>query len=159
RYLIAKMREMGMVTRLVTVPRYVHGWYFRDCLVKLRIFELSDYDRVVYIDADAIPLKSLDSLLTLPFEEPVAAPSAYWLPQPSWTSSLLVVKPSAELWNRVRRHFASAAENRYYDMEIVNIEFGSRMRTLPAGVVCLNSEWVNVNTPGFFGDPVETYGK
>lgn len=159
RSLVAKMQAIGIVTRLVSELRYVHGWHYRDCLVKLRVFELNDYDRVVYIDADAIPLKSLDYLFTLSFTEPVAAPIAYWLPQPFWGSHLLVVKPSAELWKRVRRHFASASAKRYYDMDIVNVEFAGGIHTLPAEVVCLNSEWEDVNQSSFFDDPDKAYAK
>jgi lipopolysaccharide biosynthesis glycosyltransferase len=125
----------------------------------LRLFELTDYDRVVYVDADALPLKSLDSLFTLPFDEPLAAPRAYWLAQPFWSSHLLLVKPSAELWNRVNRHFRSARENRYYDMDIINVEFGAEIRTLPADLTCLDSEWEDARRKGFFADPLEAYSR
>ena len=157
REIVAKMREMGMVTALAPAIPYVHHRYYRNCLVKLRIFQLFEFERVVFVDADAVPLKSLDSLLTLPFEGPIAAPAAYWLPQPFWTTALLVVRPSATNWERVTRHFTSVSEKGFYDMDIINLEFGSEIHTLPRGVFCLNSEWEDVDRKGFFGDFEATY--
>lgn len=159
RRLVAKMREMGMLTALVPELRFIHHRYYRHCLIKLRIFQLVEFERVVYVDADALPLKKLDGLLTMSFEGPVAAPAAYWLPQPFWTSALLVVRPSMASWERVSRHFASASRNNLFDMDIMNSEFGAEIHTLPAGVFCLNSEWENLNQPGFFGDFADTYSR
>lgn len=158
-HVLTKMREMGIVTRLVPELRYIDHPYFRDCLVKLRIFHLIEYDRVVFVEADTMPLKSLDDLLDFTFDGPVAAPSAYWIPQPCWTSALLVVRPSAAAWSRVSRRFSAAAAKQFYDMDIVNAEFGAEIQTLPSGCFCLNSEWEDVDRPGFFGDFVDTYSK
>jgi FkbM family methyltransferase len=157
RSIVAKMRKLGMVTLMVPELGRGHHRHYKDCFVKLRSFQLSDYDRVVYVDADAVPLKSLDDLLALPFDGAVAAPSAYWLPQPSWTSALMVVRPSRAHWNRVKRSLALASEKRSNDMDFVNREFGAEIRTLPRDVFCLNSEWEDVDQPTFFGDFVETY--
>ncbi len=154
--LVTKVREAGIVPVLVPDLPYIDYPYFRDCLVKLRIFQLIEYDRIVYADADAMPLKSLDDLLVLPFDGPIAAPRAYWLPQTFWTSALLVVRPSAAHWARVSRRFRSASENGVYDMEILNSEFCSEICTLPDGIFCLNSEWEEADRPGFFGDFAET---
>jgi hypothetical protein len=134
---VATMREMGLTTMMVPAPGQTFHSYYRNCLVKLRIFQLAQYDRVLYVDVDALPLKSLDHLFEFSFEGPVAAPSAYWLPQPFWTSALLLVRPSLVYWNRLRGHFVSAYEKRVYDMEIVNAEFGSEISTLPLSTFCL----------------------
>ena len=131
-YLLARMHSMQIVTRLVPAPRFVRDRYCRHCLVKLRVFGLTEYDQVVYVDADAIPLRPLEHLFEIALAERLAAPSAYWLPQPFWASYLLVVRPSAELWSRVQRHLASASERPLHDMDIVNIEFGREIHTLPA---------------------------
>ncbi|MGD1096881.1 MAG: hypothetical protein ABSB35_33425 [Bryobacteraceae bacterium] len=159
RQIVAKMRDMGIFTALVPELRHVKNRYYRHCLVKLRIFQLHEFERVVFADADAMPLKSLDSLFTIPFEGPIAAPAAYWLRQPFWTSALLVVRPSEAEWQRVSQHFASASDKGFYDMDIINSEFGSEIHTLPAGVFCLNSEWEEIDRAGFFGDFDETYSR
>jgi alpha-N-acetylglucosamine transferase len=156
RHLVNAMRKMGIQTRLVTPLRNARGAYHH-CFVKLRIFELSEYERVVYADADAMPLKTLDALFTLPGDEPIAAPPAYWLPQPFRSSHLLVVKPSADLWNRVSARFAPAARDQHYDMDIVNREFGGEIRTLPADLTCIDSEWEDARRAGYFADAADAY--
>ena len=159
RRVISKVHELGIVTVLVPELRYVSNRYYRHCLIKLRIFQLVGFERVIFVDADSIPLRSLDSLFMIPSDEPVAAPAAYWLPQPYWTSALLIVRPSETNWLRVSQHFTSASDKGHYDMDIVNAEFGSEIHTLPAAVFCLNSEWEDVNRPGFFGDFSDTYSR
>lgn len=153
---LTRMRDLGMHTVPVPGhPRMRHR-YYRYCLAKLRIFQL-DYERIVFVDVDAVPLKSLDNLFALPLKASVAAPAAYWLPQPFWTSALMLVRPSAENWERVSRHFASASEKKLYDMDIINLEFSSEIQTLREGMFCLNSEWEDTNRPGVFGDLDATY--
>ena len=152
-----KIRRMGITTRLIETVQTVENWGFRHCLVKLRVLELAEYERVVYADADALPLKNLDYLLSLPVSGPVAAPRAYWLPQPYWTSALFVAQPSLAAWTRVNRHFATASQRDYFDMEIINCEFANEIQSLPATVFCLNSEWEDTNGFSFFIDPVEAY--
>lgn len=155
-HLLGRMRALGVVTRRVSVPAKVRGHY-RDCLAKLRVFQLVDYERVVYIDADAIPLRSLDFLFTLQFDAPVAAARAYWLPQPFWTTYLLVIKPSPELWRRVSHRAGSVAMSRRNDMNIINLEFGGEIQTLPASITCLDSEWEDARRPGFFPDAARCF--
>jgi Methyltransferase domain len=148
--LLDRMRRMQIVTRRVPGLPRVDDRHCRDCLVKLRVFELTEYDQVVYVDADAIPLRRLDHLFELRFAEPLAASAAYWMPQPWWGSHLLVVKPAAKLWERVQRHIVSATRQPLHDMDIVNREFGREIHTLSEETVCLNSEWEDGARPGAF---------
>jgi alpha-N-acetylglucosamine transferase len=158
--IVARLREMGMITVMVSRLGRGHLEYFSDCFVKLRSFQLTGYERVVVVDADAVPLKSLDFLFTLPFDGPLAAPRAYWLPQPCWASALLVVRPSRTLWTRLKRSLKTAPKPNsseiFADMELVNREFGSEIHTLPREV---NSEWEDVDRPTYFGDMIESYSK
>jgi xylan alpha-glucuronosyltransferase len=132
---------------------------FRDSLTKLRVFELAEYDRVVFADVDAIPLKPLDYLFELPLSTAIAAPSAYWLPQPFWTSALLVLEPSNAPWSRVSRHLETTRGDRHYDMDVVNAEFAGEIDTLPAEVFCLNSEWEDQSRPGYFPEPIDAFSR
>jgi hypothetical protein len=150
-----KMQRLGITTRLVRRYPKAMNASFRHCLLKLKIFGLSEYERVLFADADAIPLKSLDHLLSNPMTGALAAPRAYWLPQPFWTSALLVAQPSRASWKRVRRHFGAARRTDYCDMDIVNRTFADEIQTLPPATFCLNSEWEEARRPGFFADPVE----
>ena len=103
RFVMRRLRQMSIRTQLVASLDRSPSWYYRDCLVKLQVLHLTDYARVIYLDADSVPLKSLDDLFAMPLGGPLAAPVAYWLPQPYWSSHLLVVTPSEALWKRVRR--------------------------------------------------------
>lgn len=151
--MLARARQANFITRDVKPLRFTRGRYYRDCLTKLRIFQLVEYKRVVFIDADSLPLQNLDHLFTAPFTQPVAAPRAYWYRNPGAASLLLVVSPSMERWNRVQRHFASAFEKRLYDMDIINLEFKDEIHFLADEYGCLNSEWSSAAGPFHFGNP------
>src|SRR4029077_14823364 len=66
-----KMQRWGITTRLVRRYPKAMNASFRHCLLKLKIFGLSEYERVLFADADAIPLKSLDPLLSIPMTGPL----------------------------------------------------------------------------------------
>ena len=125
--IVEKMRRLGIRTRLVAPIPGVRVGHYRHCLVKLRALTLIEYERVLFVDADAIPLGSLDELLSLPFGGPIAAPKAYWLKQPCWTSALLVLRPSMALWKRAKRHFSTAYLSNLFDMDIINLEFANEI--------------------------------
>jgi len=151
--MVDKARRMGILTRPVAGFRAVPDDHYRHCYVKLRALALREYERILFIDADAIPLKSLDSLLSLEMKNPIAAPLAYWLPQPYWTSAMFLAQPSRTLWQRVRPHIASAGRTALYDMDILNKEFAGEIDTLPRDTFSLNSEWEHQDKPGWFGNP------
>jgi len=66
--------------------------YFDTMFTKLRIWELTDYERVVYVDSDAIVLGSLEEL---PDRPSFAAAPCLWPPD-RFNSGVLVVEPSRE---------------------------------------------------------------
>ena len=76
-------------------------------LTKLHLFGLTQYKRLIYLDADGLVLRNMDHLFSLP-DAPVAMPRAYWLSQPRMCNALAVVQPSAErleqLLQRARTH-------------------------------------------------------
>jgi hypothetical protein len=135
--------------------------HFKDCMVKLRIFELTQYERVVYVDADALPVRSLDHLFELPLSAPVAAPAAYWLVQPFWTTALLVVHPSERQWDRVSRQVAATPTSAcpWPDMCFVNREFAGEIQAIRGPELVLDSEWADATLPCFFGDRRKTYSE
>lgn len=101
--------------------------FYRDCMAKLFIFSLADYQRIVYMDADSIVRRNLDWMFDLP-EVDVAAPRAYWIDpgrprdgcedkdphvghlpyvglQMKFTSALMVIMPSERTWMRLRNKY------------------------------------------------------
>jgi hypothetical protein len=156
--LMKNANRLGIATRVVRPFEGPGNWWYRHCLLKLRVFELCEYERILYADADAIPLKNLDDLFSFPLYGSLACPRAYWLPQPHWTSALFVAKPSLTCRDRLTPHIeASKLRDDYFDMEIINSEFARDMETLPVTTFCLNSEWEQANRPGFFPGPVEAF--
>ena len=154
-WLLAAMRSLGIETRAVGPLRRVKGArYYRDCLIKLRALALAEYERIVYVDADAAPLRRLDFLFTLPLEAAIAAPEAYWLPSRLCTSALLVGQPQRGIWERIERRLESLGRERpCYDMDALNLEFGGEIERLPRSVFTLDSEWEDADRPGWLGDP------
>ena len=151
--MLDRARKMGIITRPVAAFRGGPRNHYRHCYVKLRALGLIEYERILFADADAIPLKSLDPLLSIEMKNPLAAPLAYWLPQPYWTSAMFLAQPSRALWQRVRPHIASTGRTALYDMDILNKEFAGEIDTLPRDTFSLNSEWEHQDKPGWFGNP------
>jgi len=150
--ILKSMHQMNVNTKRVEKLPYSHK-HFEDCFTKFYIFQFLQYDRIIYFDSDTYVLQNLDHLFTLPLKGNLAAPRAYWLPQPCVTSLLLVVKPSMELWNRAQKHFATAREKYLFDMEVINLEFKDELHYLPDEYACLNTEWEDRDKPYHFGDP------
>lgn len=95
--------------------------YYRDCMTKIEIFGLIDYDRVIFADADGIPLHNLDHLFLLPTVE-LASPRAYWLGNPGFfTSDFAVVQPNNNTYNTLVAKLNSGEDVRA-DMDLMNAE-------------------------------------
>jgi hypothetical protein len=139
--------------------RRARSSYFRHSLTKLRVFALTEYDRVVFADADALPLKSLDHLFELPMPAAIAAAPAYWPVRQRWTSALMVVEPSAGGWSRVSGHLGRARWRPDHDMDIVNAEFEGEIHSLGPEIFCLNSEWEDKRRQGHFADPLDALAR
>ncbi|CAG9467106.1 unnamed protein product [Pedinophyceae sp. YPF-701] len=90
---------------IIEVPRFVqpsgvHAGYYADAFTKLRVFQLKQYDRVIFLDADSIPMNNPDNLFFLP-PAMLAIPRASWQNQISVTTALMVIQPSDVAWERV----------------------------------------------------------
>lgn len=159
RFVLRGFRELGVYTKKVLPVPYAAKGYFEESLTKLRVLQLQQYDRAVFIDADALPLRRMDDLFTGEWSAPIAAPRAYWLPNKMAMGALFAFRPSPSLWMRVSRHFPEARAKRFFDMDIINLEFGDDLEWLPDGYLCLNSEYGDCERPTYFGDPAESYGR
>ena len=73
--------------------------YWKDTITKLRVFALTEFDKIVFLDADAIAFKNLDSLFEKPHLSAVAAGKEL---HPDWiylNSGLMVIEPDIEHYN------------------------------------------------------------
>eukprot|EP01133_Synstelium_polycarpum_P007301 gene7301-8494_t len=116
---------------------------------KFYVFDQTEYDRVVYIDADTYLMKSLDHLFLLPSVE-IAAPRAYWLPQPHLTSLLMVIEPNQNTFHRL---LSDAKINGGYDMDVINRLYvkSNQFLMLPSIYALMNGEYQDSEV-NHFGD-------
>ena len=89
--------------------------YYRTVMLKLNVFNLTEYDRVVYVEADGVPLKNLDRLFDIAVAPAgLAAPAMHW--GSGLTSILMVVEPSAEKFEIL----TSPSDEGEFDMDVLN---------------------------------------
>ena len=86
-------------TKLVRMPGSVTD-RFRDNYTKLRIFDLTQFERVVYLDADVMPILPLDDLFEMS-DLPTAAEDPGRGRANYFNSGVLSLKPDNELYNRM----------------------------------------------------------
>ena len=65
-------------------------------LTKLHIFRLTQYKKLIYLDADVLPIRPMSHLFTLPYEFS-AVPDVGW--PDIFNSGVLVVAPGDEKFN------------------------------------------------------------
>jgi len=96
------MGASGKVVELLEVPAipnpnssvHVPGWVNAG-YTKLHIFNLTQYTKIVYIDADVLVLKNIDELFDRPGLS--AAPDVF--PPDKFNAGVLVVEPSSEAFD------------------------------------------------------------
>ena len=151
---IRGLQEDGAVTRAVKALPFISRSYYRDALVKLRIFQQFDYDRLIFMDADTYANANLDHLFSVQLRGPelIAAPWRYYN-APTYTRFmpwLMVVEPREEIWSELERRFLNQrAVNELqeilpsvFDGEILNLAFmGERSLKIPPQYAIINTEW------------------
>ncbi|EGG17508.1 hypothetical protein DFA_08504 [Cavenderia fasciculata] len=126
---------------------------WRDSLNKFYVFTLTEYDRIIFLDADTVVLRNLDHLFFIP-DCTLASPRAYWLDnQPFFTSLLMVLKPSQHTFDALVK---ATETSRGWDMDVLNDYFIKRpdYLMLPGIYGLLNAE-LALGETHWFGDDVE----
>jgi len=80
---------------------------------------LTHYDRIIFLDVDVLVIKPLDELFHLP-PVPIAAPIAYWLDPPKFTSAFLVIQPQRTLFDALVAKIDETMNNNGFDMDLLN---------------------------------------
>jgi len=93
--------------------------YYADCFTKLIFFNMTQYERVIFLDVDVLVLKPVDALFLLP-DVPIASPIAYWLDPPKFTSAFLVIKPNSTLFDVFVEKIDDILKINLFDMDLVN---------------------------------------
>jgi hypothetical protein len=139
---------------------------WKDSITKLNVFNLTQYDRVVYFDSDALVQNHLDDLFHAPSAR-LAIPRAYWLNNladpaspsaraPMLTSLMFLLQPHTYTYKQV---VDESRRSRDFDMEIVNHLFQSSAMVLPhRGLILLSGEFRNEDHSRYLsGEPDESW--
>jgi alpha-N-acetylglucosamine transferase len=94
--------KVKIVQEITNPNEIVDDWKgFKYLYTKLRIFELVEYQKIVYLDADLLICDNIESLFDKPHMSAVIAGK---LTNPSWkdlNSGLMVVEPNQDLFNKM----------------------------------------------------------
>ncbi|KAI8822473.1 nucleotide-diphospho-sugar transferase [Fimicolochytrium jonesii] len=121
------------------------------------VFNMTEYDRIIVLDSDALVITSLDSLFDLP-SYPLYAARAYWIKQPFFQSTLYVIEPSTALYEKQEKVFleASAKGETLFDMDVANRAFGDMIGLLPGTIATLNGDFKAPKTGPSAANPLIT---
>lgn len=93
---------------------------FDNVFTKLRAWELTDLDKVVFLDADTIVLQNVDDL----FERPsIAAAPDFFLPD-RFNSGVMVLEPSADTFQRMMHALSTSPSYDGGDQGFLNTFYG-----------------------------------
>ena len=109
-----------------------------DVMVKLRVFQLFEYHRIIFLDSDMMVRRNLDHLFFLPETSHIAGPRVYFQHfdgRPNFfCSCLMVLTPNQHMWERIIGNFDEdgyVREREMYDMDLLNKEFVDEATILP----------------------------
>lgn len=117
-------------------PRAARGSYNEYNYSKFRLWQLLDYDRVVFVDADVLVLRGLDALFGFP--QLAAAGNDAWL----FNSGVMVIEPSACTFEALLRGRRAIRSYNGGDQGFLNEVFVWWHR-LPRRVNYLKNFWAN----------------
>ena len=106
--------------------------YYKDVMLKLVLFNLIQFDRVVYVESDGFVLKNLDSLFAISLQNGFAAPEMHW--GNGLTSILMVIEPTTDRYLNLLEHDKTNS----YDMDVLNNVYKGRCTILPCTYGMLN---------------------
>ena len=179
--LIDKMKEEGMIVKEETAPKISNSnQYYSSCFLKLFIFTYTEYDRLIYMDADGLAMKDgIEELFHLPEVVKIAAPWGYWENQPCLSSIFLVLTPSLQFFcDRLLPYLSDTPQRReldnmmgrvMYDMDILNYVLGdmrvengrilAEVMMLPYPYGVLTTAWILPSHLQSIKDPIIERGK
>lgn len=147
---IARLQQDGIIIKPVDIVE-AHGdltWHLS--LTKLRVFELEEYERIIYLDADGLVMKNLDHLFALPSISQIATPRAYWLKQPYLNSAFLVLTPNKAIMGLLVQ---TALQQGTFDMDALTYVYNHTSLVLPNHYAVLSKDFrtAGSSNPDFYG--------
>lgn len=142
--IINKLQEYNINTIIYPEIKTPQNFYAHNCKIdklcadnwinvfsKLHIFDLDQFDKIIYLDADIMILKNLDHLFSYPHMS-AAIVGEYFNKWPDWihfNSGCMVIKPSKKLYQDILKFYYNFNENNLpdymfiADQEILNKYF------------------------------------
>ncbi|KAI8806246.1 nucleotide-diphospho-sugar transferase [Cladochytrium replicatum] len=142
---VDKLKKFGMkVIDVELIENQAKGPFhenWKHSMTKILIFNQTQYERIIYMDSDAVVVRDLDWMFDLP---PYFTyfPRAYWLDQPFVNGQFYIIQPDHRLSKDLFDFFyRNEAENKvFYDMDVANEVLQSTASFLPGTLVLLNTE-------------------
>jgi alpha-N-acetylglucosamine transferase len=133
--------------------------YYTEVFNKLAIFNLTQYERIIYMDSDSIIINNIDRLFYIDDQIEFAAPPDYWdetAPPGVFTSAMMIIKPSEKRFKQLKELSIEFSEKLYkgrqmYDMDLLNLAFVNQTTIMP-GIFCLNHHWSRNIIKKIFGE-------
>lgn len=110
-------------------PEMAKIWYY--CLSKFEIFNMTDYDKLLFLDADIMILKNLDHLFEYPHMTSALDGEYFdlWPDWPHFNSGIMIVEPNKEEYKKIVDFAINDAINQWTeptciaDQEILNMYY------------------------------------
>ncbi|KAG5033945.1 hypothetical protein JHK87_008855 [Glycine soja] len=153
------LSEAGWKIRIITRirnPKAEKGSYNEYNYSKFRLWQLTDYDKVIFIDSDIIVLRNLDILFHFP------QITATGNDQSIFNSGIMVIEPSKCTFRTLMRHRDDVVSYNGGDQGFLNEVFVWWHR-LPRRVNFLKNFWANTTVEAraknalFAAEPAEVY--
>ncbi|PNS21953.1 hypothetical protein CAC42_551 [Sphaceloma murrayae] len=150
--LLAKAIDLGAILQPITLQRSrgeIATW--ADSYTKLLAFNQTRYKRVLSLDTDATVLQNLDDVFRYP-AVPLAAPSAYWLEEPTLSSQMMLIEPSQDEFDKITDQIKHH-KNGEFDMEIINTLYNGSASLIPHRPYdLLTGEFQKTDHSAYLGD-------
>jgi len=130
----------GVVVETVAMPATLGQHQWRCTFAKLYAARLTSYERVIVLDSDVLVLENLDHLFNVDPGDSLAAPPAYWLQQPFFTSGgPLIVNTGATKFADVLDNELSVAVGG--EMDYINSRYSKTIVPLHESYTTLIGQW------------------
>ena len=103
---------------------------WKNCWTKFKIFDLTQFDKIVFLDADIMVLKNLDHLFSKPHMTAALDGECFglWPDRPHFNSGCLVIEPNHELFENILEYSYGITASDLYgevfaDQELLNFYF------------------------------------
>lgn len=132
----------GLIERALIQHPAIKQGRFQDNYTKLHVFDLAEFDRVVYLDADILPLRAIDELFNLPAAIAATHDHGRGISE-YFNAGVMSLRPDQELFQQLMDAFLrDPHDHGCAEQDFLNWWFGPKPRWLrPARLLVLLRQW------------------